>query len=214
MKLSARATEIVAEIDRDDVKMGDIKKLAKAIKKDHDLALELWGTGAYAPRLLATLIMDKKLLTQELIDELVSDLAKLDDAQRDRLSEWLLANQLMKDRKTRELLVTWQHASSPTLRRLFWYHQARLRWMGKPPPEDNSATLMDALEADMKGEKPEVQWTMNFCAAWIGVHEPQHRSRCVQLGEQLGLYKGERVPRGCTPNYLPEFIRIEVEKRA
>ena len=62
-------------------------------------------------------------------------------------------------------------------------------------------------------ELPEVQWAMNFTAGHIGIHELEFRSRCVNIGEKLGLYKDQKVPKGCTPNYLPEFIRIEVEKR-
>ena len=53
---------------------------------------------------------------------------------------------------------------------------------------------------------------MNFTAGWIGIHDPDHRSHCIQLGERLGLYQDEPVSRGCTPNYLPEFIRTEVAK--
>ena len=30
----------------------------------------------------------------------------------------------------------------------------------------------------------------------------------------VGLYKDEKVAKNCTPSYLPEFIRIEVAKRA
>ncbi|MEM9304107.1 MAG: DNA alkylation repair protein [Pseudomonadota bacterium] len=213
MGLSVKAREIVAAIDREDFRMGELKKIAKEIKRDHDLALELWGTGAYGPRMLATLIFDKKQLTQTVIDDLVADLSDHDDAERDRLSEWLLANQLTKDRKTRELLASWADAPSPTVRRLYWYHEARLRWTGKAPPEDNSAALLNALEANMAGEAPEVQWAMNFCAGWIGVHEPGYRERCIALGERLGLYRDDPVPRNCTPGYLPEFIRVEVAKR-
>lgn len=60
---------------------------------------------------------------------------------------------------------------------------------------------------------PEVQWAMNFCAGQIGVHEPTFRSRCIKLGEKTGLYQSDPVAKNCTPSYLPEFIRIEVEKR-
>lgn len=55
---------------------------------------------------------------------------------------------------------------------------------------------------------------MNFTAGFIGIHDPQHRSRCVQLGERVGLYKDDPVAPNCTPDYLPEFIRIEVDKLA
>ena len=45
----------------------------------------------------------------------------------------------------------------------------------------------------MAGAAPEVQWAMNFCACQIGVHEPEFRSRCIRIGEALGLYKDEKV---------------------
>ena len=38
---------------------GNIKKIAKEIKIDHSLALELWSTKNYFARMLAVLIMDK-----------------------------------------------------------------------------------------------------------------------------------------------------------
>lgn len=55
---------------------------------------------------------------------------------------------------------------------------------------------------------------MNFTAGWIGVYDETLRDRCVSLGEETELYKGDFVSKGCTPNYLPEFIRIETDKRA
>jgi len=64
----------------------------------------------------------------------------------------------------------------------------------------------------MEIEKPEVQWAMNFTAVQIGIFQPEHRSRCITIGEQTGLFRDEVVPKGCTPNYLPEFISIEVAK--
>lgn len=212
MALSARAKEIVAEITTGNLKMGDLRKRAKEIKKDHDLAMELWSTGEYAPRLLATLIFDKKLLTEDVIDKLASDMLQHDAKERTQLADWLLANQLMKEKKLVSLITTWEKNPSPILRRLFWYHQARLRWTGQASPE-NTADLLNALEKDMAHAELEVQWAMDFCAGQIGIHEPEFRSRCIKLGEVLGLYKDEKVAKNCTPSYLPEFIRIEAAKR-
>ena len=53
MTLSARAKKIVAELNTENLKLGDLKKRGKEIKKDHDLAMELWSTGEYYPRLLS-----------------------------------------------------------------------------------------------------------------------------------------------------------------
>ena len=212
MALSARAKQLVTEITSGSVKLGDLKAHRKTIKKDHALARELWSTGKFYPRMLATLIFDKKLLTASAIDELAAQMLEHDLQQRSQLADWLMANQLAKDKPLAALMTTWEHNPSPILRRLFWYHQARLRWVGQAPP-GNSAALMDALEAKLANEQPEVQWTMNFCAGQIGIHEPEFRSRCIQLGKTLGLYKDDHVSKNCTPSYLPEFIRIEVAKR-
>lgn len=212
MTLSPKAQTVYSQINKDTPKMGEIKKMGKEIKKDHDLAMELWSTGEYYPRLLAVLIMDKTRLTQAIIDKLATDMMSHDYDQRNQLADWLLANQLMKSKKTIALMETWEHHPSPMLRRLFWYYQARLRWTGKTPP-DNTPELLASLEKDMAKADPEVQWAMNFTAGQIGIHDPQYRSRCTELGERVGLYKDEPVSKGCTPNYLPEFIRIETAKR-
>lgn len=212
MALSARAKKIVSEFSGKP-KLGEIKKRGKEIKKDHALAIQLWSTGDYYPRMLSTLIFDKKLLAESDICKLASDLSIHEEEERNQLSDWLLANQLTKDNELVALIETWQENPSPMLRRWFWYYQARLRWMGKTPPPQNSTNLLDSLETDMRTAEPEVQWAMNFCAGWIGVFEPKLRSRCIKLGKKLGLYKNEPVAKNCTPSYLPEFIRIEVAKR-
>lgn len=54
---------------------------------------------------------------------------------------------------------------------------------------------------------------MNFAAAPIGIHQPAYHARCVALGERTGLFRDEVVHRGCTPQFLPAYITVEVAKR-
>lgn len=210
MSLSAASQEIYAKLLN--AKLGDIKKIAKTIKKNHVMAEELWSVPEQASRLLAVLILDKKYLTQEKIEQMIQDIAQHSYDEKNQLTEWLMANQLMKSKKTIALLESWQSHSLSLLRRLFWYHQARLRWTGQTPPE-NTLTLLPIIETNMFNETPEVQWAMNFCAAQVGIHDHQYTDRCIALGEKAGLYKDEPFTKGCTPNYLPEFIRIEFDKK-
>ena len=74
MALSPRAQELHDQIASGGTPAGTLKKLAKATGKDHALAMELWSTGKLDCRLVAVLIMDKKLLDQELVDELCADM--------------------------------------------------------------------------------------------------------------------------------------------
>ncbi|WP_033542518.1 DNA alkylation repair protein [Planococcus sp. CAU13] len=211
IKHSSKAEDILSRIDSK-TKLGDLRKIAKEIKKDHNLAMELWATGEFLPRLLAILIMDKKLLSPDVLDQLDKDMLAHPFAERNNLMDWLMANQLTKDKKTIALMESWENSPSALQRRIFWYYQARLRWTGQTPP-DNTAYLLDAIEANIAQEEPEVQWAMNFTAGWIGVHDEKNRDRCIKIGEKTGLYKGDMVSKGCTPDYLPEFIAIEVDKR-
>jgi 3-methyladenine DNA glycosylase AlkD len=211
MKFSSKAENVLGQINTK-TKLGDLRKIAKDIKKDHELAMELWSTRRFFPRLLAILIMDNKRVSQDFINELDRDMQTHPLDERNQLMDWFMANQLTKDKKTIALIESWENSLSTLQRRTFWYYQARLRWTGQTPPA-NTPELLTKIEANIAKEEPEVQWAMNFTAGWIGVHEKQYRDRCVTLGEKTGLYKGEMVSKGCTPNYLPAFIAIESNKR-
>lgn len=211
ISVSTKAGELLAKLNNSSTKLGDLRTLANSIKKDHALALELWATGDLIPRLLAILIMDKKQLSQEFIDELDRDMQTHNYAERLQLIDWLMANQLQKDKKLTALMEAWENSPSALQRRTYWYYQARLRWVGQTPPP-NTEQLLQAIEQGIETEVPEVQWAMNFTAAQIGVFQPEYRERCIQLGERTGLYRNEMVAKNCTPSYLPEFIAIQVAK--
>lgn len=212
MKLPQKAEEIYTQISKETTKLGDLRTIAKDIKKDHPLAIELWSTGNFMARQLAILVMDKKLLTQEVIDKLDYDIQTHSYDERNQLMDWLMANQLSKDKKTITLMESWENSPSVLQRRAFWYYQARLRWVGQTPPS-NTEYLLTSIEERIENETPEVQWAMNFTAAQIGVFQPEFRQRCIALGERTGLYRDEIVAKGCTPSYLPKFISIQVAKQ-
>lgn len=211
MKLSSKANKIYSQIDKESTKLGDLRKLAKDIKKDHELAMELWSTGKFMPRQLAILIMDKKLLNQTLIDQLDEDIQEHNFDEQNQLMDWLMANQLTKDKKIISLIESWESSSSKLQRRVFWYYQARLRWMGNTD-QTNTEQLLDLIEKNLMKEEPEVQWAMNYTAGQIGKWQDKYRNRCISIGEKTGLYKDEVVAKNCVPSYLPEFIRIESAK--
>lgn len=211
MKLSEKAQDIYNQIKGNQTKLGDLRKIAATIKKDHTLALELWNTQNYFAQQLAILIMDRKLLTQEIIDSFCSDMEQHANFEKLNLMDWLMANQLTKDKKNIALIKSWLTSTSALQRRTYWYYQGRLRWVGQKPPS-NTEELLSLIEERIENEVEEVQWAMNFTAAQIGIFQEEYRNRCITLGEKTGLYKDEIVAKNCTPNYLPKYIAIQVEK--
>ena len=55
------------------VSLPQLRKVAKQIKKDHQLALDLWDTGIHECRVMASLVDDPKLVTPQQMDKWVAD---------------------------------------------------------------------------------------------------------------------------------------------
>lgn len=55
------------------VKIPDLRQIAKQIKKNHQLAQELWRTGIHEARILASMIDDPERVTAQQIDAWVAD---------------------------------------------------------------------------------------------------------------------------------------------
>jgi 3-methyladenine DNA glycosylase AlkD len=60
---------------------------------------------------------------------------------------------------------------------------------------------------------PEVQWTMNYCLAGIGIHFPEHRKRAIAISESLGIYRDYPVSKGCTSPFAPIWINEMVRRQ-
>jgi 3-methyladenine DNA glycosylase AlkD len=119
--LSPKAKNILVQITGK-TKLGDLRKIAKEITKDHDLAMELWSTGEFLPRQLAILIMDNKILSQDVINKLDKAMQAHSYDERIQLMDWLMANQLTKDKKTIALIASWENSPSALQRRVYWYY--------------------------------------------------------------------------------------------
>jgi len=80
--LSNKANEYLEKLDHEEIPMGKVKAMAKEVKRDHELSVELWSTGKYSPRLFATLILDKKELNQAVLEEMMADLSTHKEKER------------------------------------------------------------------------------------------------------------------------------------
>ncbi len=50
--------------------------------------------------------------------------------------DWLMSNHLAKDKNTNFTDSFLGNSASALQRRIFWYYQARLRWIGQTPPSN------------------------------------------------------------------------------
>ena len=96
------------------VKLGDIRKLAKPLKTNHALALDLWQTEVFEARLLAILIIDPKALTVDEVTALVCANSEM------QVADWLSAYVIKKHPNKETLRAAWMQAPHPMAARAGW----------------------------------------------------------------------------------------------
>jgi 3-methyladenine DNA glycosylase AlkD len=188
------------------VKHGDIRVLAKKIKTDHALALDLWKTGNIDAQYLAILILQPKKLSAAEMERMVREATFL------WVADWL-TNYVLKQHPDKESLrQKWMTAKEKMAARAAWSLTAE-RIEDSANGLDLQA-LLDRIESEMASAAPEVQWTMNGALAAIGIHHPKLRPRALAIGEKLGIYRDYPVSKGCTSPFAPIWINAMVSRQA
>lgn len=187
------------------VKLGDIRAMAKKIKADHELALNLWDTGNVEAQLLATLIIKPTSLSADELDKLTRSVTCA------QVADWLNAYVVAEHPEKESLRQKWMTAKDRWAARAGWNFTAGR--VNKGADGLDLIALLDRIEREMPKATPEVQWTMNNTLAAIGIHHPEHRERAIAIGEEIGLYRDWPVSRGCTPPYVPVWVEAMVKRQ-
>lgn len=187
------------------VKMGDIRNIAKKIKTDHALALELWETENIDARMLAILILKPTNLSPESIEKMVSS------EQFAWAADWFY-NYIVKEYPNKEQFrEKWMNAEDVMLARAGWSLTSGR--VARDSDDLDISVLLDRIQSEMGNVAPAVQWTMNTTLAQIGIHHPAYRERALTIGEKLGIYRDYPVSKGCTSPFAPIWINAMVSRQ-
>jgi len=204
-KMRAQNTKNGAGKNQFGVRLGDIRTLAKKIKTNHELALDLWKTKNIDARLLAILVMKPKSLSAAEADRMVRSIKFT------QVTDWFNAYVLKQHADKEALREKWMSTSAPMAARSGWsLTAARIE---KNPDGLDLSALLDRIESEMGTAVPEVQWTMNFALAAIGINFPKHRKRALAIGESLGVYRDYPCSKGCTSPFAPIWINEMVKRQ-
>ncbi len=187
------------------VKNGDIRTIAKAIKTDQALAMELWETGNLDAQQLAILIIKPKALTISEIEKMVKSIRWTG------VADWF-NSYIIKEYPDKETLrEKWMKSKDPYSARAGWSLTSGR--VAREPEGLDLPGLLDRIEKEMPKAPPEVQWTMNSTLANIGIHHPALRKRALAIGEKLGIYRDYPTSPGCTSPFAPIWINEMVKRQ-
>ncbi len=187
------------------VSLGGIRSLAKTIRTNHELALELWKTGNIDAQFLAALLVEPAKLPSKALDRMVRSISFV------RVADWLNSYVVAKHPDKESLRVAWLASKDRWAARSGWHLTAER--IAQDPTGLDLPAILDRIEAELANATPESQWTMNNTLAAIGIHIPALRSRAIAIGEKLGIYRDYPVPKGCTSPFAPIWINAMVARQ-
>lgn len=187
------------------VNLGKLRAVAKRLKTQQELSVELWRTGDTAARLLALLICRPKAFSRDELD------AMLREARRPKVHDWLVNYVVKKSPHAEDLRASWFADANPVVASAGW--ALTTDRVARKPEGLDLAGLLDVIEKDMKDAPERLQWAMNHCLAQIGIEHPSLRARAIDIGERLEVLKDYPTPPNCTSPFAPIWITEMVRRQ-
>lgn len=188
------------------VNLTKLRAVAKDLKKNDELAAELWDSGDTAARLVAILIMRPKAWSEAQLDEM------LRDSRVPKVHGWLVSYIVKKSPHAEALRGSWMDDPDPVVASAGWTLTSE-RVNRKPEGLDESG-LLDVIEAEMADAPERLQWAMNETLSYIGIENPDLRNRAIDIGERLGVLRDYPTSPGCTSPFAPTWITEMVSRNA
>lgn len=186
------------------VNLSKLRAIAKRLKTNQPLALELWATDVTPARLVALLIARPKEFSADQLDTM------LREARVPKVHDWLVNYIVNKGPHAKELRVRWLADADPVIASAGWALTSDR--IGKTPEGLDLDGLLDTIESEMGQAPDRLQWAMNWTLTQIGIHSETLRPRAMDIGERLGVLRDYPTPPGCTSPFAPLAIAEMVRR--
>ena len=188
------------------VSFANQNKLAKTIKRDHALALELWATGNHDARILATMVADPKQTNDTLLDAWVNDLDSY--VVTDAFSGFV-----GKTSETRARAEEWCNSTEEWPGRAGWHLVAHLAMKDQDLSDDYFTTLLSTIEGEIHTRKNRVRDAMNNALIAIGIRNGALEERALAAAARIGKVEVDHGETGCKTPDASDYIRRTLSRR-
>jgi 3-methyladenine DNA glycosylase AlkD len=190
------------------VKIEDLKKFQKRIKKDYRLALELYDTGIYDAMYLAGLIADDPQMTKKDLRQWVE---KVNCA---LLSEYTVPWVAAESNHGRELALEWIDSKKENVATAGWATLSSIVAIKDDAEidQDELKRLLQRVQKTIHQQPNRVRYVMNGFVIAVGSYVRALTDLALEIGEKMGRVTVEMDGTACKVPYAPEYIQ-KVQKR-
>ncbi|MCR9244642.1 MAG: DNA alkylation repair protein [bacterium] len=161
------------------VSVGDLRKEAKRIGRDHDLAHDLWATGKYEARMLAIFVADPALVTPSHMDHWCRD-----------FDSWALCDTAcfhLFDRTPHAYrkVTIWAKRRGEFQKRAAFALLASLATHDKAADDPQFSDLLPLIEAHATDERNFVKKAVNWALRGVGERSTALHRQAVRIASRL-----------------------------
>jgi 3-methyladenine DNA glycosylase AlkD len=189
------------------VKIGDLKKIQKRIKKNYQLALDLYDTGIYDAMYLAGMIADDARMTKK-------DLQRWADRAYGAALGVTVSSVAAASPVGYELAMEWIESKKECVAEAGWLTLSSII-STRDDAELDVAELKRLLQRVQKTihQAPNmVRYVMNSFVISVGSYVPALTDLALEIGEKIGPVDVDMGNTACEVPFAPDYIR-KVQKR-
>jgi 3-methyladenine DNA glycosylase AlkD len=188
------------------VSIPELRKLAKAIKKDHNLAKELWQTKIHEARILAGMIEDYEKLTIGQIKKWVKDFDSWD------VCDQVCMNLLDKSQISKDLIFEFAKSKEEFIKRTAFSLMAALASHDKKMQDKDFVKFFPLIKRASIDERNFVKKAVNWALRGIGKRNKNLNTEAVKLAKEL-LKINSKSAKWIANDAIRELTGENVQKR-
>lgn len=192
------------------VKVGDMKKILKKVKKNHELSLELYATGNSDAMYLAALMADENQITEAQLDEWA------DQAYWYYLSEYAVAWVAGDTSFGFNLGLKWIESDQERIAAAGWSTLASFAGVNPDENLDIAAyrKLLKRVEKDIHDSQNRVRYVMNGFVIAIGQYIQDLTGDAQAVAEKIGKVHVDVGGTACKVPLSTQYIQKVIDRGA
>jgi 3-methyladenine DNA glycosylase AlkD len=161
------------------VSVPDMRKLAKELGRDHELALDLWRTGIAEARILAGMVGDPAKLSEKQMEEWVKGIDSWD------VCDQVCMNLFEKNQLAWKKIVDWSEREEEFVKRTAFSLIACLAWHDKKASDEKFIELLPVIIREATDQRNFVKKAVNWALRNIGKRSLSLNEAAINTAKEI-----------------------------
>jgi 3-methyladenine DNA glycosylase AlkD len=183
-----------------------LRKMAREIGKDHDLALKLWNSGIRDARILAATIDDPEKVTEDQLESMVLDLNSWD------LCDHCCSDIFLKSSFAYKKAFEWSEREEEFVKRAGFSLMARLAVRDKKADDEKFEMFLPIIKREATDERNYVKKAVNWALRQIGKRNIHLNKKAIKTAKDIQKMDSKSA-RWIASDALRELTGDKVQKR-